>query len=85
MHIWPTEEVCAGIYTLLCMFRPVIKHYFQERITNVKNVTENPNVELLKNHLQRLHEPHHPISNTRIIFQMKVLVKLFLLFEMYLV
>ena len=40
MHIWPTEEVCAGIYTLLCMFRPVIKHYSQERITNVKNVNE---------------------------------------------
>ena len=31
MHMWASDEVCAGIFTLLCMLSPLIKRDHQEK------------------------------------------------------
>ena len=31
MHMWASDEVCAGISTLLCMLSPLIKRDRQEK------------------------------------------------------
>jgi len=38
MHMWASDEECAGIFTLLCMLSPLIKRDHQEK-KNVKNAT----------------------------------------------
>ena len=31
MHMWASDEVCVGIFTLLCMLSPLIKRDHQEK------------------------------------------------------